>query len=109
MIRVKIDRQTHDRTIHSFSVTGHADFAESGKDIVCAGVSAITVGTVNAAEAVLGVSLQNTMDKGLLKVTVPDYLDAEKREKVQLLLESMIVMLESIKQSYGKYIEIKSN
>lgn len=34
--------------LEKFSVEGHAGYAESGKDIVCAGVSALAASTINA-------------------------------------------------------------
>ena len=108
MIRVTIQRNKHDRSIGGYEVTGHAGFDERGRDIVCAGVSAVTVGTVNAAEEVAGVQLDVVMrEDGYLRVQVPEGLDAERQQRVQLQLESMVVMLESIRQSYGAYIAMK--
>ena len=106
MIRVTIERQA-DGAIVAFSVSGHAYLDKPGKDIVCAGVSAVTVGTVNAVEALTGVELPNEMRDGLLNVSVPSALDPARSEKIQLLLESMLVMLRSIEQSYGKYMSIE--
>jgi len=106
MIRVTIRRDADGR-IQSFRVKGHALYDESGKDIVCAGVSAVTVGTVNAVEALLGLELRAVTKHGLLEVTVPDKLEPSLSEKVQMLLESMIVMLQSIEQSYGAYIAMQ--
>jgi uncharacterized protein YsxB (DUF464 family) len=106
MIRIRIDRKPDGR-IGSFRVKGHAQYDEPGKDIVCAGVSAVTVGMVNAVEALLGVELQAGTKHGLLDVLIPDNLDEALNEKVQLLLEAMVVMLHSIEQSYGTYIAIQ--
>ena len=106
MIRVDVQRTGEKGWISSFRVNGHAGFAEAGNDIVCAGVSAITVGTVNAVESLLGVKLPAEMRKGLLAVSIPELPDEPVREQVQLLLESMLVMLDTIQQSYGAYIKI---
>ncbi|WP_028547688.1 ribosomal-processing cysteine protease Prp [Paenibacillus sp. UNC451MF] len=106
MIRITIKRRPDDR-IESFRVKGHALYGDPGKDIVCAGVSAVTVGTVNSVETVLGVELKANMKHGLLDVQVPGHLDDAVLEKVQLLLESMVVMLKSIEQSYGAYIALQ--
>ncbi|UUZ89441.1 ribosomal-processing cysteine protease Prp [Paenibacillus sp. P25] len=108
MIRVAIYRG-HDGHIERFSVDGHAEYDEPGKDIVCAGVSAVTVGTVNAVEALAGLELKNRMKHGLLQVEVPAGLDSETHGKVQSLLESMVVMLQSIEQSYGAYITMQEH
>ena len=109
MIRVAIARERASRRIVGFRVEGHALFAESGKDIVCAGVSAVSVGTVNAAEAVVGVELPARMESGLLHVVVPNELPEAQRDSLQLLLESMVVMLQTIEQSYGKHIRLQEH
>lgn len=106
MIRVAITRGPG-RRIERFAVDGHAQYDEPGKDIVCAGVSAVTVGTVNAVEALTGIQLGTRMKHGLLQVKIPAELEADIDEKVQLLLESMVVMLRSIEQSYGAYIAMQ--
>lgn len=108
MIRISIRRDA-DRHIQSYSVNGHAEYAESGKDIVCAGVSAVTIGTVNSIEALLQIELKSSMDKGTLKVEIPQIADQSIQDQVQLLLESMVVMLDSIQQSYNEYVTIKTN
>lgn len=107
MVEITISRSIADRSIRGFSVEGHADYAESGKDIVCAGVSAVTVGTVNAIESLTGVELDSQMNSGLLHVLVPLEMKADVNDKVQLLLESMVVMLQSIEESYGTYITMQ--
>jgi len=106
MITVTIVRSATDRRIRSFEVSGHADYAKRGKDIVCAGVSAVTVGTVNAIEAVAGVKLPASMRDGWVQSDIPAQADSSVDERVQLLLEGMAVMIESIRQSYGKYVAI---
>jgi uncharacterized protein YsxB (DUF464 family) len=109
MIRVDVARERSSRQIVGFKVKGHALFAEAGKDIVCAGVSAVTVGTVNAAERIVGVELNPRMDEGLLQAVVPKGLSETKEASLQLLLESMVVMLQTIEQSYGKHIKLKEH
>ncbi len=109
MIRIQVDRARTNQHIVGFRVDGHAQFDDTGKDIVCAGVSAVTIGTVNAAESVVGVSLTADMDSGKLHVKVPAHVPEVKIAQLQLLLESMVVMLQSIEETYGQYIRLKQN
>jgi uncharacterized protein YsxB (DUF464 family) len=109
MIRVTIERLSLNDHIRSFKVNGHAMFADPGHDIVCAGVSAVTVGTVNAVETLLGFEMQSQMKDGFLQAEAPENLDSQKQEKLQLLLESMVVMLQTIENMYGKYIQVKQS
>ena len=46
MIKVIIEK--NDSIISVLEVSGHSNYDEKGKDIVCAGVSAIIVGGLNA-------------------------------------------------------------
>ncbi|MFP4979338.1 ribosomal-processing cysteine protease Prp [Paenibacillus sp. CN-4] len=107
MINVRITRESARGAIASFEVKGHAGYARRGEDIVCAGVSAVTVGTVNSIEALAGVSLNTSVKNGFVSGSVPLIDDSSQSDKVQLLLESMVVMLNDIAASYGKYIQIQ--
>lgn len=106
MIIVRMERHK-DGTIHGFSSRGHAGYADPGEDIVCAAVSAITVGTVNSIETLTGVEMKAKMKDGFLSARLPDLPEDSPLDKIQLLLESMQVMLVSIEESYGEYIKIK--
>jgi len=108
MIRVTVKRSDN-RSITAFTVQGHAGYAVSGSDIVCAGVSAVTVGAVNAVEALLSVELPSDMKDGWLSVRIPAQLPDDVSDKVQLILESMIVMLKTIQDSYGNYMQVKEH
>jgi uncharacterized protein YsxB (DUF464 family) len=111
MIYVTIERHSQENShIQAFVVEGHAQYDEPGKDLVCAAVSAITVGTVNSLEVLTGVLPISEMERGLLDVTLPKLgeLDKDKADQLQLLLESMIVMLQTIQETYGDYITIET-
>lgn len=108
MIIVQIFRN-EDGSIERFSIQGHANFAKRGEDIVCAGVSAVTVGTVNSIEALTGVEMDTKMKNGFLSGSLPSLPREENFAQVQLLLESMVVMLSNIAESYGKYIKIEQS
>ncbi|KJD37719.1 ribosomal protein [Paenibacillus polymyxa] len=107
MIIVRIIR-LEDGSIQGFSVKGHANFAKSGEDIVCAGVSAVTVGTVNSIVALTDVEMETEMENGFLSAYLSPESYHDAYAQVQLLLESMVIMLTSIAESYGKYIQIEN-
>ncbi|MGF9700854.1 MULTISPECIES: ribosomal-processing cysteine protease Prp [Paenibacillus] len=106
MIIVQIFRND-DESIDRFSIEGHANYAKRGEDIVCAGVSAVTVGTVNSIETLTGVEMDAKMKNGFLSASLPMLERDETWSQVQLLLESMVLMLTDIAESYGKYIKIE--
>ena len=64
-------------------MTGHANFAEHGQDIVCAGASAVAFGALNAVDELNGQltwKLTKVTD-GFLTVRVPDDLNVRQQKK----------------------------
>ena len=106
MIRMTINR-TKTGVIHSFTMKGHANFANHGEDIVCAGASAVSFGAVNSLIKLTGIEPKIDMkEAGFLTCTIPDNLPEDVQAKVQLLLEGMVVSLQTIEKDYGKHIKI---
>jgi len=105
MISITINR-SESESIQSFKISGHAFFADRGKDIVCAGASAVSVGAINAVHALTGVTPEIEQGDGFLRCVIPDKLPEDINEKVQLLLEGMIVSLQTIEEEYGEHIKI---
>ncbi|RYG74817.1 ribosomal-processing cysteine protease Prp [Lentibacillus lipolyticus] len=108
MIEVNVTRQ-HSQ-IKQFVVTGHAESGPHGYDLVCAGVSAVTFGSVNAVLEMSGADLQieQGAEGGFLRVTVPERIDGEAMQKIQTLFEGMLVSLKTIEKEYGDYITIRN-
>lgn len=106
MIKVEICRR--DQEIISFEISGHANSGPYGYDIVCAGVSAVSFGAVNAAMKLSGLTLSITQgDGGYLYVKIPKTASLEQLEKVRLIFEAMVISLETIEREYSKFIEIE--
>ncbi|AQQ52901.1 ribosomal-processing cysteine protease Prp [Planococcus lenghuensis] len=97
----------HDGRVASFEMSGHADYAEHGQDLVCAGASAVSFGAVNAIVELTGIEPAiEQADSGYLQVGFPELPDRVKDEQVQLIVRSMIVSLQTIEQGYGDFIAI---
>ncbi len=86
---------------------GHAEYAKKGKpDILCAAVSALTIGTVNSLEKLAGEKLRTIQNEetGFLKCDFESVL----QEKSSFLMDSMIFSLENISREYGdRYLQVK--
>ncbi|WP_339250753.1 ribosomal-processing cysteine protease Prp [Sporosarcina sp. FSL W8-0480] len=107
MIKIIINEQQSGR-ISSFEMKGHANFAEHGKDLVCAGASAVSFGAVNAIIALTGITpdIEQASDGGYLKVVFPE---TEKDDEIQLIVKAMVVSLQTIEQDYGQHIKLIFN
>lgn len=96
--------------IEAFSITGHADSGPYGYDLVCAGVSAVSFGAINAVMKLCDTDLEieQADEGGYLHVSLPGHLLKNEMEKIQLLFEGMIISLKTIEQEYGQFITIQS-
>jgi uncharacterized protein YsxB (DUF464 family) len=86
--------------VKSLTVSGHANYDKYGKDIVCAGVSAVVTGGINALEnQVENIEIINK--ENMLGVKV-----INSNEYIQIVLNTILIQLETIENSYKKYIKI---
>ena len=90
-----------------FTCIGHAGYARRGRpDILCAALSALTIGTINSLEELAGERLSVTENEqtGFLKCDFESVL----QEKSSFLMDSMVFSLENISREYGgKYLQVK--
>lgn len=86
---------------------GHAEYAKRGKpDILCAAISALTIGTLNSLTELAGekINVTTNEDTGFLKCDFECIL----QEKSSFLMDSMVFSLENLSREYGrKYLQIK--
>lgn len=109
MIKVIIFRDTQEALV-GFDISGHAGYAEKGKDIVCAAVSFLATTTVNSLEEQLIVSPHyrvNEADGHLHCYLSLEKMDRGDREKAQVILKTLEIGLKSLEQEYGKYIKLQ--
>ena len=105
MIRVTIYRTSrHEYT--GFDMSGHAEYNDPGKDIVCAAASALVINAVNSIEHFTDDETSCVSDEESGEISfrfsqVPSH-DAS------LLLDSMVFGLEEIEENseYESYIDI---
>ncbi len=108
MIKVQVKRRASG-DIEMITIDGHAGYADPGQDIVCAAVSGISLGSINAIVTLLEVELPVEQgESGFLRCVVPGYPTAI-HEKVQLLLDSMVASLQSVAIEYGKYLKVNDS
>lgn len=100
MISVKIGN-TEGR-ISSFTVSGHSGYAESGADIVCAGVSALTLAAALGLRDVLHKKGSYESKDGFLAVEI-----TETDDRTEAVLRSMLCGLYEMQKQYLDYIQVK--
>ena len=88
-----------------FNCIGHAEYAASGEDIICAGISVLVINTINSIEILAGdkFDLVANDEEGLIHCSFPEPIN----EKSILLMDSLVLGLEGIKKQYGKkYLDL---
>lgn len=98
MIQVMVS--VKNAVISSIVVSGHAYSGEPGFDLVCAGVSSIMTGALNALD-----ELAENVDLSLTeepRIEIKNYDD-----KNQVLLEFVMIQLKTIEFVHPEYIRIR--
>ncbi|SFP93730.1 hypothetical protein SAMN02910358_00167 [Lachnospiraceae bacterium XBB1006] len=90
--------------ISGFHFSGHAGFAESGKDIVCAGISALVLTTINSIETFTDEHFTCEVEEasGDVQFSLIDI----PGEKARLLLDSLVLGVTGIQETYKQYITL---
>lgn len=104
MIRVTAYKDKTNGSYKGFKVLGHSDYSEEGSDIICAGVSAVVINTVNSLEVLSQDPFTQETDKeqGLIDIK----FKSELSEGGKLLMDSMMMGLESIAEGSQENVKV---
>ncbi|MCR5232721.1 MAG: ribosomal-processing cysteine protease Prp [Lachnospiraceae bacterium] len=91
----------HNNRYQTFMCKGHSGLEDAGKDIVCSAVSILVINTANSLEKLTGSKVKG-VDNGSLRW---DFIE-EPDEKGQLLMDSLVLGLESIEKEYGNNLKL---
>ena len=99
MIKIEVLRDG-DRIV-SISSKGHAGYAERGEDLVCAGVSTVLFGLMNALAEL---SKQSTLEKKKNSLYIRSDIDDQA---INAYLRCGYIQLKTIEEVYPEYIQIE--
>lgn len=88
---------------NEFYVEGHANYAEMGKDIVCAAVSALTITLENALGQLLDVPL---MEKQYVGDRNPRICIPVPSDKTDLLVGMYKIGIEGVQEAFPDYVKL---
>ncbi len=94
MIKIEIKKDL-------IKITGHAGYADAGKDIVCASVSSIVYTSVNGIMNIDQDAIKFSDKKDILEIKI-----INKSKVVNILINSMIDLLEDLENQYPENIKI---
>ena len=97
-----------------FEEQGHTGFAESGEDIVCSALSAMTMLVINAIEVAYASEADYEIDEETTNVrliargALPDYEnDEKKRFAISGLIMAYYYQLNDLVEEYYDYLEVE--
>ena len=99
MIRVKF--LVGNRQLQGFEISGHAMYAESGKDIICASVSSAAYMAANTITDVIRADADASAGDGTMSVTLN-----QPNEQAQAVLRGLELHLTELSKQYPENIKI---
>ena len=87
--------------LDGITIEGHAGYAEAGKDIVCAGVTALTENLIDSIEGLTVDAIQYRISPGKVDIHYKDLSEAGK-----LLVDSFFLGICAIKCDFPDYVKI---
>ena len=90
----------HNGKIRSIVISGHSGSADKGEDLICAAVSSIGTGTLNALDELVPDTCELELNEIIEIRVIQDSRD------VQLILNTMLIQLKTIAEEYPKNLEI---
>lgn len=87
--------------LDGITVDGHAGYAEAGKDIVCAGVTALVENLIDSIEGLTVDTIQYEVSPGRADIHYKDL-----SEEGKLLVDSFFLGICSIEQDFPEHVKI---
>ena len=100
MVNIRIERV--DSEIKSITISGHANSDRIGHDLVCAEMSAIGVGTLNAIDEMCPDSCLVEMKKGYINIQVN-----RSSDRLQTILNMLEIQLLTVEYTNKDYVTVR--
>ncbi len=98
MIQITFFKNRQD-VYQGFRFIGHAEYASAGEDVVCAGISALAINTVNSIDALTEDTFTCDTDEKTGQIEM-HFTDSVSHD-ADLLLHSLSIGCQGISDSYG--------
>ena len=96
-----------DGFVYGFEVCGHSGYAEHGKDIVCAAISALAYTAVGSISEMTKVKADwNYKDGYMFYMVHSDDLGAN-RGIVKTIFDTIVIGFRQVELSYNKYVKVR--
>ena len=88
---------------------GHTGYADSGADIVCAGLSALIQGALLGVLKVVGVKARYRVEEesGELEIILPEDMTDAERHDCGVILNTLYLSVKDLEEGYSGYINME--
>ena len=95
--------------ISTIEASGHSGYAVEGSDIICSAVSTLVQNCEKGLKELLKIKTHYVVDekRPYLSITLPSIMTDVERHDANILLNSTMLGLSDLADSYPKYISIK--
>ena len=83
------------------TVKGHANYAEPGRDIVCAAISTLSQVFVASVEELTAAKIKTAQTGGYMEIVIE-----ESTERAQVLLDSFLLGCQMVADEYPEYVRV---
>ena len=98
---IKVRFSVGDRQLNGFEISGHALFAESGKDIICAAVSSAAYMAANTVTEIIRADAKAQAEDGAMVLTLN-----EPNTQTETVLRGLELHLTELSKQYPQHIKI---
>ncbi|MBB5183901.1 ribosomal-processing cysteine protease Prp [Catenisphaera adipataccumulans] len=99
---IRVHAQTKDHCPDLIVISGHAGAAADAPDLICAEVSAVSIGTLNALDIQCPGSCDLQMDTGYVSIKV-----RKPNDTVNVILNTLMIQLQMIADAHSEYVQIE--
>ncbi len=108
---IELILKTKDKKISGFEVSGHANYDDPGKDIVCSAVSMLTINTINTLEAVVKLKpnkeIYYKQEDDFISLDIAlESLGEQGLRDTQIVMRSYELGMIDLLRAYQEFIEV---
>ncbi len=97
-----VEKKANNGSISAITIQGHAGYAEKGKDLVCAAISSIATGALNALDELCPEECDLICDDALIQMCA-----VKESHDNQLILKAVWIQIATVAESYPDFIQLK--
>lgn len=102
---IRVDIYLKDGNISKIEMDGHSGYSD-GDDIVCASASSVAFACLNGIEKVINVKFGYETGDGYLLFVLPDDLDRQTQDKVNILTQTFALFIKELALEYPAHVKV---